>query len=1037
MAVELAHAFVSVTPSFKGMQTAINKEFGGAEKTAGSYGVAMGKNLGSGFADTFKKVAGPALAVFGAGAIAGFAKDAVAGFSELEDSSAAAGVVFGKNMDSIIKQSATASKTMGLTQQQVINAANTFGTYGKAAGLSGQALADFSTEQTQLAADMASFKGTSPEQAIEAIGAALRGETEPIRAYGVMLDDASLKNEALAQGLITSTKEALSPQNKTLAAQALILKQTADAQGDFARTSDSTANVAKTLTAETADLSAKFGSVLAPAFTAARTAAIGAVSGVSGILDKVVAFQGVLSGGGLTPDLVKAIGLNPSKGFGLAVNEGIGSIRAFGAAWKYNDGEVTSSGLPGFMEKAAFKIRQGLEGVLPVVTQLGPPLVALLMALSPVQLVFQALLPVLPQVSSIIAQLAVIAGQLTAVIADGLVVAMQILTPIISGVLTVLAGFVGGITSSEAGMNALMTTLAVAGGVWAAYQVRLLATTVATNAHILATKAQAVAAKAAAAGQWLMNGALVANPIGIVVMAVAGLVAGLVYFFTQTKIGRQIVETVWGAIKTFIGGVARWFQTYVLPTIAAVLSAVSSRFEFFRDVAVLAFTAIRDKIGDAWGKIRGTFDLLKSAVQTALPKAFEAAKDGIGRAWDAIKAKVREPVVAVIKFINEGLIARFNDIPGVDIKPLKAPPGFANGGYTGDGRKYDPAGIVHKGEYVFTKEQTAALGKERLASMAHAAVRGGAASVGEGNMGGFFTGNANAIARHGAYYLKEGPGVGAWNFRGAAALWNGAAGVKVGVGTGKHQGYVSSLERGNNILGYTTGTNIDMSPSWAARLGAAQRRTVAAHEIGHALGLPHNSSRSIMQPNLANMASTPTAVDIRNLQSLYPGGTGRAGSENPFEGLIDGLMGAIKKRFPGSNMFVDAAGGLAKTGIEQVMKMVTDIKNGIKNIAGNVFEKVKGFFGGGAAMAPTLYDNGGVLPTNGGRPFLVQNKTRKPEYIFTNREMRELSSGRGGDGVVNNYYGPVGLDPEQLARAQEISRRRAQTMAGMGGMVIA
>ena len=175
----------------RGFKGIVSKQLNSAEKSAESSGKAMGNKMGGSFASSLKKAVGPALAVFGAGAIVGFAKQAVGAFSELEDSTAAAGVVFGDNMKQIIAQSKTAAKDLGLTQQQVINAANTFGTYGKAAGLSGKALADFATEQTALAADMASFKGTSPEQAIEAIGAALRGEMEPIRTYGVLLDDAS------------------------------------------------------------------------------------------------------------------------------------------------------------------------------------------------------------------------------------------------------------------------------------------------------------------------------------------------------------------------------------------------------------------------------------------------------------------------------------------------------------------------------------------------------------------------------------------------------------------------------------------------------------------------------------------------------------------------------------------------------------------------------------------------------------------------------------------------------------------------------
>ncbi|MGB1526914.1 MAG: hypothetical protein ACPG9N_05005, partial [Miltoncostaeaceae bacterium] len=101
----------------------------------------------------------------------------------------------------------------------------------------------------------------------EALGSALRGETEPMRKYGVLLDDASLRQEALAQGLIKTTKQALTPQQKVLAAQKLILKQTADAQGDYARTSDSAANRQKALRAQLENVTAELGTALLPAFT--------------------------------------------------------------------------------------------------------------------------------------------------------------------------------------------------------------------------------------------------------------------------------------------------------------------------------------------------------------------------------------------------------------------------------------------------------------------------------------------------------------------------------------------------------------------------------------------------------------------------------------------------------------------------------------------------------------------------------------------------------------------------------------------------
>ena len=75
----------------------------------------------------------------------------------------------------------------------------------------------------------------------------MRGEAEPLRQYGVLLDDASLRQAALELGIISTTKNALTPQQKVLAAQALIYQQTGTAQGDFARTSDGLANKTRIL----------------------------------------------------------------------------------------------------------------------------------------------------------------------------------------------------------------------------------------------------------------------------------------------------------------------------------------------------------------------------------------------------------------------------------------------------------------------------------------------------------------------------------------------------------------------------------------------------------------------------------------------------------------------------------------------------------------------------------------------------------------------------------------------------------------------
>jgi hypothetical protein len=124
--------------------------------------------------------------------------------------------------------------------------------------------AKMSVRMVQLAADMASFNNTSPEVALEALRAGLVGEAEPLRKFGVNLNDAALRAEAMAMGIYRGTGT-LTAAQKAQASYSLILKQTSAAQGDFARTSEGLANQQRIAKARFSDLSAELGARLLPA----------------------------------------------------------------------------------------------------------------------------------------------------------------------------------------------------------------------------------------------------------------------------------------------------------------------------------------------------------------------------------------------------------------------------------------------------------------------------------------------------------------------------------------------------------------------------------------------------------------------------------------------------------------------------------------------------------------------------------------------------------------------------------------------------
>ncbi|QOP66260.1 tape measure protein [Arthrobacter phage Pippa] len=324
-------------------------------------GEESGTGMGDGFGSKLKGALGGLAAAAGVGAIGSGMNAAVESFSQLEDATAAAGTIYGENINNIVAMSKTAGEALGLNQAQVIEAAQTYGVYGKSAGLAGKDLEAFSTDLITRAGDMASFFGKSPEQAIEAIGAAMRGEAEPIRAFGVMLDDATMRQKALEMGLVTTTKDALEPQAKVLAAQALIMEKSSIAAGDFTKTMDSTANIAKRLNVAQTNLSAKMGALLAPAFNAARLKALGAVNGVSAFIDKINAAKEVAASGGRSQDIAAALGFGPGTTKVLA--EAIGSVRAFRGAMAAPHDGVTSDGVAGVFERIGIAVAHARMGV--------------------------------------------------------------------------------------------------------------------------------------------------------------------------------------------------------------------------------------------------------------------------------------------------------------------------------------------------------------------------------------------------------------------------------------------------------------------------------------------------------------------------------------------------------------------------------------------------------------------------------------------------------------------------------------------------
>jgi hypothetical protein len=200
-----------------------------------------------------------------AGAVAAASFKLVQQASNLEESQSKVNTVF-KNSAFIVDNFAKTSATsFGITKQAALEAAGTFGNLIQAFGIGEGEAANMSVTLVSLAADLASFNNTPIEEAIMALRSGLSGEAEPLKRFGVAINDVRLKQEAFNMGLYDG-KGALDITAKTQAAYALILKDTNLAQGDFSRTSEGFANQMRILQASLSDAATEVGLVLLPYF---------------------------------------------------------------------------------------------------------------------------------------------------------------------------------------------------------------------------------------------------------------------------------------------------------------------------------------------------------------------------------------------------------------------------------------------------------------------------------------------------------------------------------------------------------------------------------------------------------------------------------------------------------------------------------------------------------------------------------------------------------------------------------------------------
>lgn len=466
-----------------------------------------------------------------------------------------------KSAASIEAWTQTTAKSAGISQTASTQWVGFMGAMLKSSGVTEQKAGDMSKSLVQLTGDMSSFYNVGTDDMWEKIRSGISGETEPLKALGINMSVANLQAFALSEG-IKKPYAQMSQSEQTILRYNYLMNTTKDAQGDFGRTlSTSFANQVRVAQMNFETLGRNIGTMLLPAFNNAVTwfnghmpqiqdaiqkAIIGAGNAIktlspiiSGIIKDIMQIASNLMPklSGSSGDLGKNL-LDLAKG-GLTTLKDI-------LDWIAQHGETTRVVIIAI--STAFATWKTIESVISTVNNVKS-------AINTAKDIFTTFSNTTRTIKS---------GIDTARIAfmylnDGVLSVSTRISNFGSSVLNILGGGltkIGSLAKSAGSAILDFGKAAVQGAIslakmtlelgkqaiaWIAQKAQIIATTIAEGAATIA--------------QTALNLAMSLNPIGIIIIAIAGLVAAIVVLYNKNESFRNLVNEVWNTIKSVIGSV--------------------------------------------------------------------------------------------------------------------------------------------------------------------------------------------------------------------------------------------------------------------------------------------------------------------------------------------------------------------------------------------------------------------------------------------------------------------------------------------------
>lgn len=553
-----------------------------------------------------------------------FAKEAISGAAQLEVQQRRVKAVFGESAEAVTHFSENAAQKFGLSALAAETMTASMGQVLESMGIGKERAAGMSVGLTKMSADLASFTGKKPADVFNALQKGTLGATRGLKQYGINISQTDVANQALAAGIVKPIKNTLDLQN----AQIKMRTTTAALSEAIQKHGKGSQEAAKATAAHN------------NAEKALQKAMEGTVPKLTTAQKSLAAYQLIMKAGAIA-----------SGDFGKHSHDLGNEQKILSAEFSNISDEIGAVLLPAVVAAGGALITYVPKGI------------------AEIKGAIHAVQPELSMMSTALTSVASVAGSVFSAIGNSSG-AMEVVRGALAGIVTALVVY-RTVAAASALATGLMNAAMAAG---AAARALFVTTTVAATG---ATEAQTVA-------QGELDVAMSANPIGILIVAIAALVAALVLLYRNSQTARAVMDAAWAGIKAGAQAAMNFITQTVIPAaiaawqrfgpaVVAFLSAAATAIRTAVNAIATVVSTVIGQIKAHWDTIWALFgpaakaylDVAVTAVRTTLNviigvvKVFDSLLQGDwGGAWNALKGTASAALngaVSIIKSILGGL----------------------------------------------------------------------------------------------------------------------------------------------------------------------------------------------------------------------------------------------------------------------------------------------------------------------------------------------------------------------------------------------